>query len=69
VAMVGKDCVAIAADRRFGVQAMTLNTDFQKMFPMNDHTIIGLTGLGTDVQTLYTYFNFHSLVLLIIVCE
>lgn len=52
VAMVGKDCVAIAADRRFGVQAMTLNTDFKKLFQMNDHTIIGLTGLGTDVQTL-----------------
>ena len=50
--MVGKDCVAIASDRRFGVQAMTLNTDFQKLFPISDRLIIGLAGLATDVQTL-----------------
>jgi 20S proteasome subunit beta 3 len=51
--MVGKDCVAIAADRRFGQQAMTLTCDFQKIFPVNDTLMIGLAGLGTDVQTLY----------------
>eukprot|EP00158_Paraphelidium_tribonemae_P001585 Partr_v1_DN24567_c0_g1_i3_m19726 putative The proteasome is a multicatalytic proteinase complex which is characterized by its ability to cleave peptides with Arg, Phe, Tyr, Leu, and Glu adjacent to the leaving group at neutral or slightly basic pH. The proteasome has an ATP-dependent proteolytic activity (By similarity) len=55
--MVGKDCVAIAADRRFGVQAMTLNTDFQKIFPITDRTFIGLAGLGTDVQTLAEVFR------------
>lgn len=53
VAMVGKECVAIASDRRFGVQAMTLNCDFQKLFPMGDRLYIGLAGLATDVQTLY----------------
>ena len=52
VAMVGKDCVAIASDRRFGVQAMTLNCDFQKLFPMTEKLYIGLAGLGTDVQSL-----------------
>ncbi|KAI8129124.1 Proteasome subunit beta type-3 [Lucilia cuprina] len=30
VAMRGKDCVAIATDRRFGVQAQTIETDFEK---------------------------------------
>jgi len=29
VAMKGKNCVAIAADRRFGIQAQTLALDFQ----------------------------------------
>lgn len=53
MAMVGKNCVAIAADRRFGVQALTLGTDFQKIFPVNDKLYIGLSGLATDVETLY----------------
>merc|ERR1711892_695796 len=52
VAMVGKDCVAVAADRRFGIQAQTVTTDFQKVFKMEDHLYIGLAGLATDVQTL-----------------
>jgi len=52
VAMVGKDCVAIAADRRFGVQGQTIGLDFQKIFPMADKLYIGLAGLATDVQTL-----------------
>ncbi len=52
VAMVGKDCVAIAADRRFGVQAMTLSTDFSRIFPVGDKIKYGLAGLATDVQTL-----------------
>ena len=52
IAMKGKDCVAIAADRRFGIQALTLSTDFQKVFKMTDRTFIGLAGLATDVQTM-----------------
>ena len=50
--MKGKDCVAIASDRRFGIQALTLSTDFQKVFKMTDRTYIGLAGLATDVQTM-----------------
>ena len=52
VAMKGKNCVAVAADRRFGVQALTLGTDFQKIFQINDKLFVGLAGLATDVQTL-----------------
>ena len=52
VAMVGKDCVAIAADRRLGVQAQTVSMDFQKIFRMNDTLYVGLPGLATDVQTV-----------------
>jgi 20S proteasome subunit beta 3 len=29
LAMKGKNCVAIAADKRFGIQAQTLALDFQ----------------------------------------
>jgi 20S proteasome subunit beta 3 len=52
VAMVGKNCVAIASDNRFGVQALTLGTDYQKIFPITDKIMLGLPGLATDVQTL-----------------
>jgi len=51
--MKGKDCVAIAADRRFGVQAQTVSTDFQKIFEMGPRLYIGFAGLATDVQTVY----------------
>ena len=52
MAMKGKNCVAIAADRRFGIQALTLSTDFQKIFPVTGKTYMGLPGLATDVLTL-----------------
>lgn len=60
VAMVGKNCVAIAADRRFGVQALTLSCDFQKTFNVHDKLYYGLPGLATDVQTLNERFRFKT---------
>ena len=56
MAMRGKNCVAIAADRRFGIQAQMVTTDFQKIFPMGDRLYIGLAGLATDVQTVWVSF-------------
>jgi 20S proteasome alpha/beta subunit len=53
VALVGKDCVGIACDLRLGQQALTVSTDFPKIFPMGDKVFLGLAGLATDVQTLY----------------
>ncbi|KAJ3124748.1 proteasome core particle subunit beta 3 [Nowakowskiella sp. JEL0407] len=58
--MRGKDCVAIATDRRFGVQALGLSTEFQKIFAVNDKIYYGLAGLGTDVQTLSEKFTFKT---------
>ncbi|KAJ3322910.1 proteasome core particle subunit beta 3 [Boothiomyces sp. JEL0866] len=58
MAMVGKNCVAIACDKRFGVQALTLGMDFDKIFPVNDKLMIGLAGLATDVETLHEKFRF-----------
>lgn len=61
VALVGKDCVGIACDLRLGQQAMTLSTDFPKIFPMGDKVFLGLAGLATDVQTLYVpQLTYHA---------
>ncbi|KAI9322350.1 nucleophile aminohydrolase [Dichotomocladium elegans] len=58
VAMVGKNCVAIAADKRLGQQFMTVSTEFQKIFQGTEKTFIGLPGLATDVLTLAERFRF-----------
>lgn len=52
MAMVGKECVAIACDKRFGVQALTMGTDYEKIFPIHDQLFVGLPGLASDVDTL-----------------
>lgn len=52
VAMGGNNCVGIACDRRLGVQFQTLSKSFQKVFQMQHNILLGLTGLGTDIQTL-----------------
>ena len=31
IAMVGKDCVAIASDLRLGVQSLSISSNFQKV--------------------------------------
>mmetsp|Transcript_32622 Transcript_32622/g.103964 ORF Transcript_32622/g.103964 Transcript_32622/m.103964 type:complete len:213 (+) Transcript_32622:150-788(+) len=62
IAMTGKDCVGIACDLRFGVQNQTLSTDYKKVFQVHDHLYLGLSGLGTDMQTLSQKFQFrHNL--------
>jgi 20S proteasome subunit beta 3 len=50
--MTGKECVAIASDKRLGLQALTVSTEFPKIFPVTDHLYYGLTGLATDIQTV-----------------
>jgi len=57
--MVGKNCVAIAADRRLGMQAQTVSCDFQKIFQMGEKLFIGLPGLATDVQTVSNRLKFR----------
>ncbi|KAJ4965715.1 hypothetical protein NE237_017564 [Protea cynaroides] len=52
VAMVGKNCFAIAGDRRLGVQLQTIATDLQRIFKIHEKFYIGLAGLATDAQTL-----------------
>ncbi|KAG5219881.1 proteasome core particle [Salix suchowensis] len=52
IAMVGKECVAIASDLRLGNQALGISSNFQKIFPVTDRIYLGLPGLATDVTTL-----------------
>lgn len=59
VAMIGKDCVAIASDMRYGIRQQTIGMDMHKVFKMNDKTFIGLAGLATDMQTLHNKFKFR----------
>lgn len=59
LAMTGKNCVAIASDLRFGVQAQTLSTNCSKVFRVSDKCFFGLAGLNTDVQTLYPQWSVY----------
>ena len=60
IAMAGKNCVAIASDRRFGIRNQTVGCEMQKTFQMNNTTFVGLTGLASDIQTLEQKFRFRS---------
>lgn len=59
LAMAGKDCVAIAADRRLGIQLQTISTDFTKVFQMQPKLFIGFSGLATDIQTVRNELEFQ----------
>jgi len=51
VGMIGKQCVAVACDQRFGVQYQTITMNAQKVYKYQDNILLGLTGLETDCQT------------------
>lgn len=59
LAMVGKDCFAIASDKRFGVQLQTMSMNFPKTFKIHDHLYCGLVGLQTDISTLLQQMKFR----------
>lgn len=59
VAMVGKDCVAIACDLRLGMQSLTVSYDFEKIFSYGN-AFLGLTGLATDVHTVSDVMKFKT---------
>ena len=65
IGMIGKECVGIACDTRLGVRFQTIDTNFQKVFKVNDRTLVGFSGLATDIQTvsgkLRTTERLHSL--------
>ncbi|XP_017786738.1 PREDICTED: proteasome subunit beta type-3 [Nicrophorus vespilloides] len=60
VAMKGDQCVAIATDKRFGIQAQTISLDFKKVFDMGPHLFVGLPGLATDTQTVMEKLRFRK---------
>ena len=57
--MVGKECVAIACDTRFGIQAQTVATDFSKVFRITEKTFVGFPGLASDTQTMLNKLRFR----------
>lgn len=59
--MVGKDCVGIACDRRFGKQMLTITNDFQRVFKYQDNLIMGLGGLGNKIKLFQELIFRHSL--------
>jgi 20S proteasome subunit beta 3 len=50
-AMAGKNCVAIASDRQFGVQQTGITNNMRRIFKMSDTMLLGMSGLGSDVMT------------------
>lgn len=52
VAMTGKNCVAMACDKRMGMQYTTVTDNFQRVFKMQHNILMGIGGFGTDVITL-----------------
>merc|ERR1712224_500025 len=60
IGMVGKNCVGIASDSRYGIQNMTVGNQMQKIFKVNNKTFVGLAGLATDVQTLQSKLQFRN---------
>nr|XP_032514800.1 proteasome subunit beta type-3 [Danaus plexippus plexippus] len=59
VAMKGQDCVAIATDKRYGIQAQTVSTNFPKVYQMGPTLFVGLPGLATDTQTVFQRLKFR----------
>lgn len=58
--MTGTECVAIACDLRLGSNSFTtISTNYTKVFKMNDYVFVGLTGLATDIQTLYEWLRYR----------
>ena len=50
VFMGGKNCFAIASDRRLGVQLQTIVNDFQNTYNVHNRFYLGISGLGMDAQ-------------------
>jgi 20S proteasome subunit beta 3 len=60
VAMKGENCVAIAADKRYGIQLQTIAMDWERIFPFGKKLFIGIPGLATDVQTVSQRLKFRT---------
>lgn len=61
VAMVGDGCVAIACDKRLGLnQQHTISSNFPKAFKITDNAYFAASGLATDVQTMKAEVEFKA---------
>jgi len=57
VAMKGKECVAIACDKRYGIQNKTIASIFTKIFQYSDHCFFAFCGLATDVSVIEVFLE------------
>ncbi|TNJ30633.1 Proteasome subunit beta type 3 [Giardia muris] len=61
VAVRGRDCVAIAADKRLGCGYQTLTAGREeRVFQLAPHCLLGLAGLQTDVLTTYRQYRMKA---------
>ncbi|CAI5760431.1 unnamed protein product [Candida verbasci] len=60
IAMIGKDCIAIASDLRLGQQSLGVSNNFDKIVEINSKNFLALTGLATDVLTLKELIKFKT---------
>ncbi|KAK2196518.1 bifunctional Proteasome beta-type subunit [Babesia duncani] len=61
LAMVGENCVAIATDKRLGMNSqVTISSNFPKAFRVTDKAFFGASGLATDVQTFKAEIEFRA---------
>lgn len=59
IAMKGKNCVAIASDKRFATARTTQDINMQRIFKINSKVYVGFSGLVTDVDTMHETLIFH----------
>lgn len=59
IAMTGKDCVAIACDKRLGQQFTTIACEFSKIFEVGPTTYVSFPGLATDTLTFMERLRFR----------
>ncbi|KAF7458326.1 nucleophile aminohydrolase [Cryptosporidium felis] len=61
LAMNGKECVAFATDMRLGSnQYKTISTAFDKVIRPTSRTLMGFSGLATDIHTLTNLIKFKT---------
>lgn len=61
MAMAGRNSVVIATDTRLGKNGITtVDFNYEKAFSITDKTIVGLTGLATDIQFTHKNLKFYS---------
>ena len=51
-AMTGRQCVAVAVDRRFGIGNQMVSKDARRVLKLHSRLLCAFTGLTADVQTL-----------------
>ncbi|ELP84297.1 proteasome subunit beta type-3, putative [Entamoeba invadens IP1] len=60
IGMCGKNCVALAADNRYGLRYQFASSNFHKVFQLNEHCLVGGCGVYADVQTVFEQIKYDA---------